>query len=421
MEIGFPKFSGSAHISGPDLSVVLHQVLVNQKGGEISGTLTRSKSDPRARVQLVGQGLDVQLVRKVTLALFEKDDGVRAVFDVLRAGVVPSVTLTTQGKDFSDMTLLSNLTIRGGMQAGALYIRELDLDLRDVTGEAAIQGGLLEASHAQARLGTAAYGKNGALNLGLDKGDDRFHLDVEVDADVGQFPVYLPRVWKNRVGLDELSLVTDLSGRASGRLVLGEDLRALRAAVSVYSFNTAATYRRVPFPIQLSGGSISLTEEKMDFSHLKCVIGKSEFLDVGGTVRWDLAPFFDIRSAKAEAVMDEMFPWLQSDPALSGRLSDVSDVKGVLLLNEMVLKGLLAPSRDWQLEIAGRMRDLSCEIAGISDRVRVREGEFKYRGGASRGRLSLGAARLRCFRRKIADDRDDRSRSDIGIRRRPLV
>jgi hypothetical protein len=394
VEIGFSKFSGSARIHGPDVSVALRQVLVDHDGGEISGTFALSQRDPRARVRLVGQGMDVGQVREVTLALFGKDKGVRAVFDVLREGRVPSVTLTTQGNDLRELTLLSNLTIRGELQEGTVYIRELDFDLRGVSGQAVIQNGLLEASNAQARLGTAAYGQNGGLTLGLDRRNDRFHLDVEVDADVGQFPVYLPRVLKNGGLQTELSLMSDLKGRASGRLVLGESLKAPRAAISVSWFNAAATYRRVPFPIQLSGGSIALTEEKMDFSHLRCVIGRSEFLDVGGYLRWDRAPFLDVHSTKAEAAMDEVSPWLHSQPALSGLFTHVRDMKGALLLNDMVLKGPLTAPGDWQLEMAGRMRDFSCEIAKVSERIGIREGEFSYLGGASSGRLFLGGARL---------------------------
>jgi hypothetical protein len=395
VEVAFPRFSGTARVNGSDVSVELSQLLVNRGGGEVSGTLAISKSDPRARVQLVGQRMDVHLVREVTLALFEKDDDVRIVFDVLRGGFVPSVELATQGKDLREMAHLSNLTIRGGLRGGTVYIRDLDLDLRDVSGEANIQGGLLEASNAQARLGSAATGTNGALSFGLGKKDDRFHLDVEVKADVGQFPVYLPRVWKNGVGLHELPLMKDLTGQASGRLVLGEDLKALRAAISVFRFNAAATYQRVPFPIQLSGGSIKLTEEKVDFAHLSCVIGKSEFLDVGGTVRWDEAPSLDIRSGKAEALLDELIPWLQSQPGLSSHLADLRDLRGVFLLNEMALKGPLANPGDWQFKMAGRMRGLSCEIGEVSERVRIREGEFSYWGGASSGRISLSDALLR--------------------------
>jgi hypothetical protein len=395
VEVGFPQFSGSARINGPDVSVVLRQVLVNPGGGEISGTFTLSKSDPHAMVQLVGQKLDVHLVRDVTLALFGKDEDVRIVFDVLRRGFVPSVTLTTQGKDLREMTRLSNLNIKGELQRGAIYVRDVDLDLQEVTGEAVIQGGLLEANNAQARLGTAAYGTNGALTLGLPKRDDRFHLDVEVQADVGQLPVYLPRVLKNGVGLDELSLMKDLKGHASGRLVLGEDLKALRPAITVSRFDASLTYQRVPFPIQLSGGSVALTEEKLNFSHIRGVIGKSAFSDIGGQVRWARKPSLEIRSAKGEAVLDEISPWLQSGSALSQRLDDIRDMKGVLLLNELVLKGPLTAPDDWHLEMAGRMMHFSCGVAGISERIRIPEGGFRYLGGTSKGLLTLEAARLR--------------------------
>jgi len=395
VEIGFPRFSATARITGPDVSVVLDQVLVNHDGGEISGTLALSKGDPRARVQLVGQGLDVHLVRSVTLTLFGKDQEVRDVFDVLRSGFVPSVTLVTQGNDLSDMVDLSNLTIKGRLQGGALYIRELDLDLREVKGEAVIENGLLEASDAQARLGTAAYGTDGALTLGLEKGDDRFHLVVEIKADIGQFPVYLPKVLKTGTGLNELSLMKDLKGHASGRLVVGEDLKALQAAVTVSKFDASFTYQRVPFPVQLSGGRVALTEDTLDFSHIKGVMGESAFSDIAGEVSWGRRPYLDIRSAKGEMVLDEVFPWLQSGSALARRLEDVRDVKGVLLLNALALKGPLTAPDDWHLEMAGRMRDFSCDVTGIPQKIRIPDGGFKYAGGASKGRLSLEKAQLR--------------------------
>lgn len=394
VEIGFRTFSGSARINGPEVSVVLHQALVDQEGGEVSGTLTLSNRDPRIGVRLIGKGVDVRQVREVTLALAGEEGGVRVLFDVLRAGKVPTVTLSSQGNGLSELTSLANLKVEGEMQSGTIYVREPDLDLRDVSGVAVIQNGRLEASRAQARLGTAANGRNGALTLGLDKGNDRFHLDVEVDADLGQFPLYLPRFLKKGGWRTELSLMDDLRGRASGRLVLGESLKAPRFAVTVSGFDAAANYRRVPFPIQMSGGSITLNDEKVDFSRLGCVVGKSAFKDVSGTLRWDRDSLFEVHSSHVEAVMDELSPWLQSQPALSNHSAEVRDMRGVLSLNALTLKGPLTIPRDWQLEMAGRMEGFSCTMAAWPQRIRVEEGAFSFSAAASRWRLSLGDTRF---------------------------
>ncbi len=83
--------------------------------------------------------------------------------------------------------------------------------------------------------------------------DPLFHLDLPITADLSELPEVLKRVVANQAFRQELAQIKDVTGKAQGRLVLGESLHELDVRVESGPFQLFGRYGRLPEPVDLAG------------------------------------------------------------------------------------------------------------------------------------------------------------------------
>ena len=71
----------------------------------------------------------------MVLTLAGENDDVKDIFDVVKGGRVPLITLTAQGNSLSDLGETDAMVIRGQMQDGEIYIPDIQFDLKEAAGE----------------------------------------------------------------------------------------------------------------------------------------------------------------------------------------------------------------------------------------------------------------------------------------------
>jgi len=140
-----------------------------------------------------GSQIDVSSTRQMVLAVAGKNDDVKDIFDIVKGGSVPLITLKSQGDSLSDLGDTDNMVIRGKMRDGEIYLPDIQFDLKNATGEVVISQGILEGHNLQARLGNSS-GQNGSLKLGLIGDVAPFHLETDVRADLSQLAPILKRL-----------------------------------------------------------------------------------------------------------------------------------------------------------------------------------------------------------------------------------
>jgi len=331
---------------------------------------------PEVSLELQGRDLDVHSAREAVLSLMGDIPVVDRVFQIVRGGHIPWITLRTRGNRLSDLRKLDNILIKGAMDNGNIFVPYADLNLTNVKGETTISRGILQGKDLEARLGDS-FGREGNLTLGLRKKDKAFHLDIFLQADLVQLPPILKRVMRNENFVREVSLFEEVKGNAIGRLFLGEEKRSIRARVDVSEFNVNAKYRRVPYPLRIHQGSLCYSATEIDLSGLKGELGASSFSDLGVRIDWSRAPHLKVESGESHLFLDEIHPWLSSFEALPlfHSLKDTR-INGTLLFSNLNLKGPLRSPKDWLVLATGKARNFVFDSNLFPGPITVSEGGF---------------------------------------------
>ena len=147
-------------------------------------------------MDIEGRKFQVEPIRKLALKLGENSRVIRELFNVIRGGHIPLVTVSSHGSGIGDLADPENIVVRGEMRDGQIFIPVVKLNLNRVEGKAVILNGILQGYDLKAKTGDS-LGQNGKLKLGLNENISPFHLDIMVQADLAQLPPVLKRVVRN--------------------------------------------------------------------------------------------------------------------------------------------------------------------------------------------------------------------------------
>ncbi len=146
------------------------------------------------------------------------------------------------------------MSIRAAVADAKVRIEGPGLELADVSADVALEGGVLSAEHAAARVGKSRA-SGGSVLIGLAKGDDRLRVESEVRADLAEVPAILARAIRDRSFRQELGARGGPRWKRDGAGSPSETGRARwRTSVSVSEMRFSATYGRLPWPLEVRGG-----------------------------------------------------------------------------------------------------------------------------------------------------------------------
>jgi len=360
MEMRNRELKSRVDLDKNSVAVSLAQLVLDYPQMSLAGHLISSIDDAQLRMELEGRNIDVKTTRQAALSLSGENNVIRGIFEVLRGGTVPMITLTAQGQAFSDLGNMDALVIRGQMRDGDVTIPGVQLDLTDTAGDVVISRGILEGENLRARLGNST-GQNGKLKLGLVGDETPFHLDIDVGADLAQLPPILDRLIGDKDFRGELAMIEDLKGNANGKLVLGEDVNNLDVTVAASDIHLTARYRGIPHPVAITGGNFSYTGAGIGVNQLHGSLGNSTFADLSGGLEWGKKGDLEITSGRCAIYLAEMVPWLASFEALRETLKYYGGEQGGVTISALKLKGPLQIPRDWQFDVAGEIEGLVLE------------------------------------------------------------
>jgi len=265
-------------------------------------------ASPQISLELEGREVDVSSIREAALTLAGDVPVTKDIFDIVKGGKVPLITVNAKGNTIADLGKTENIVIKGSMVNGEIFIPGPDLDLDDVNGDAVISKGILEGKNLEAGLGNSR-GHEGRLKLGLEGENAPFNLDILVDADLAQLPPVLKRLIKTRSFAKEIGLIKDLKGKATGRLVLGESTAVSKTSVNVSEFHVSANYQRIPFPLEINGRHFSYEGTGINVENVSGKLGKSSLSKLSGRINWKEQPYLEVESGKADISLDAI-RWL---------------------------------------------------------------------------------------------------------------
>lgn len=167
-----------------------------------------------------------------------------------------------------------------------IYVPEVDLNLEKSSGPIIIKDGELSGEGITTWLGNS-YGSSGSFLLGLGKGKWAFKLDVDIDADISELPGTLHHLIDSPIFKNEI-VKFSASGRTKGHLNIGDDLRNFSVKVDIPNVSdTMVYYDRVPWPLQLKGGTFNVVDSRASWNGIAGKLGPHVITETSGKTSWE--------------------------------------------------------------------------------------------------------------------------------------
>lgn len=371
------SIQGDIDFTPAGLTVSLAKLEMQEPQISLSGNLHLDSDPRRMKLHLEGKDTDAASVRKASLFLGGENVTVQDVFEIIKGGRVPHITLDAEAGSLARLFKPRNMVIRGNIVDGNVYIKKPDLNINQVIGDVVIARGILTGTDLHGVTGNS-IGDNGYLRVALRHGDAPFHLDIDVNADLFDLPPVLFRVVKNQGFLKELSIAKNIQGKALGKLILGESLDHVDTEVQVKEFTLSGQYQRLPHPLDLKGDALVFKEDMISVDSLAGKMGKSSFSDLSLSYTWGAAPHIKVALARqAEISLDEFYPWLVTHDKPKETLHRFASVKGILWLDSFDLAGPLFTPKDWSFKSSGRVENFSLDSTLFPGPTKVKSGKFE--------------------------------------------
>ncbi len=355
MQLNFQRDGQEVPVNASDLkariyydddkwSVSLKKLALDYPELKLSGGLSADSRVGKVNLSIEARDMDVQSTRETALLLAGQIPVTKQIFRIVRGGHIPLITFISTGDSFGALDDTENFVIKGEMENGEIFIQGVDLELKEVKGDVIISKGILEGENLETQLGNSS-GKQAKLKVGLEGKDPPFNLDIMVQADLAELHPLLKHVVNNKEFVDELSLIDNPKGNASGRLILGDSLKSVKARVEATDLNLSANYQRIPYPLNIRAKRFYYDNNEISVEGMSGKVAKSSVSGINFHIGLTEGPLLEISSGRAIILLDETYPWfseLTNLPPESYLLSPLSINRMNLVWdrgNGTVLKG----------------------------------------------------------------------------------
>ena len=370
------NIDGTLNITEDKTTISISELNLDYPRLGLTGEFIMDNATPRVSLRLEGKDVDIPSLREVALSMGEDTPEVQNIFSIVKGGKVPLISFETNGKSLNDLGELENILIKGNMLGGQISIPAINLNLEEVNGDALISKGILNGSRLRARLGKT-LGTKGNLRLGLAENDDLFHLDVMIKADLTQSLSILKNLARDSLLAEELRRIDDIKGNATARLILGENLSSIMPSVNASEFDLRAKYRLIPYPVEIRGTHFSYANSVVNAEGLAGKLGKTAFSNVSGMLDWRKELYMEVESAKANILLDEIYPWVSSFAGAKEALKEIEGLKGYVTLNRLDFKGPVLRPTAWRFKTACAIKDFTLTSTLLPGPLTVAEGRVE--------------------------------------------
>lgn len=337
-----------------------------------SGEHHIDRKNNKINFNLSGTDINVESSRDAVLFVAGGDRIVDLIFNIVRGGTVPEISLKASGEDFKDLWQKGNFEVKGSMADGKIFVPIGDFDLTDVSGNALIADGKLEGTNLKAKSGNSR-GYDGTFLIGLEGPIGPLNLDILVDGDAAEIPDIIKKFIDDKGFLYELSLIENLTGTASGKLYVGDTKQSPNTIVDVTSMDIVGDYKRVPKPVNIKGDRFTFTKEdrSIEFEGLNVTIGEFTAPQTTGYYHWKDDKFIKIGTKKANIDMSIMFPWLDSFGIIKPHLRHIDNMTGSAFFSEIDFEGPVSESNLWDINAVGSVDKVQVDLEGFGSVMTV--------------------------------------------------
>lgn len=349
--------------SGPLLRLDINDLEIKDPQVNLSGHIERTlpaisaveqtpAAEPIWTLDISGRDLDLTSIRQKILTLWSDNKVAKIVSNIVLGGKARSASYRFSGRT-ADFKNLDTMIIQADALNAAIHVPGAKLDLTGANGPIQIKDSILTGQGLSAKLGKS-YGRNAELLLGLGKHDKIFKLDIDIDADLADLPPILTRLVAHEGFQRELKKFTEVSGKATGTLHLGDSLKHIVTRVDVKNMQLATRYERIPKTVLIDNGALHLEPGKIDWQKVKGRIGQQKISSTSGNVSWQAEDtLLHIEELQAELEGSSLFSMLQQTEIMEQKIKSVlSSLNGTIKLTAGTLQGRALKPESWVYSLA---------------------------------------------------------------------
>ena len=372
------RFEGQVVLGDTEQRFTFRQLTLEAPKLNADGELVISNGSPKKTFSVHGTEVEGAAVRKAVLFLAGSIPEVQEIFDYLRDGYVPELTISSSGDSWEDLSILERIRIQGTMQQGRIRIPAVDLNLENVEGEALIADGFLNGTRLKGSVGNT-FGDSGRLRVGFKGTDAPFHLEIDLDTDLAELPGHLKGLVPSADFQRWLKRITKSSGRAEGHLILGEALDAIEPEFRVDNLKMQAEVDFMPYPMTVDEGKMRFRDQTLHVENLVGRVQASAVSQLTADVIWGAETDLRIVSGSADLDLVELFSWFSKVEGTAALLSPVSLVgitSGRLALDSVSLEGPLFRPHKWDYTLSGTAEGLILQTSAAPKPLSIPRLEF---------------------------------------------
>ncbi|MBU3949625.1 MAG: AsmA-like C-terminal domain-containing protein [Proteobacteria bacterium] len=379
--------SGDINIYGEETNINIEKFILDNTESVFSGSYVVNTSYPYVQFDLQGKDIDIKETGKIVLFLTGESNTFQEIFNVLKEGKVPSVSITAKAPQVSELGNIKNIFIKGSALNTKISVPMPALEIYDIKSEVTVSGGILEAINAEGRLGNS-LAQNGTFKLGLSEDSNLFYLDAFVNADISPLPSILKQVVKNKSFLKELYLIKQCEGKAVGKLTIDEKAGSYSTKVDVSKFDIKGVYSRFSNPVAVIGNKFFLDDSVVKFMVLSATTGNTSGSNLSAEFRFDKYNSFKILSEKTTIDSNEANQFILPFQSAKKSAEQFHIRKGTVTLNNIELNGPLFDPSKWVLKTDGKIDNMIVDCKSLLKEA-INITNLKFNASQNKSKLFL--------------------------------
>ncbi len=322
-----------------------------------------SHDEKTGQMTLIFQGSDIMVDKagSAALDLLKENKICKKIFDIIKGGKVPHVTVSFQGSSFRKLFDAKQMYISGQMEEGIIKIPGTGLVVTDVHGSASVEKGVLHTDVFKGALSASRLEK-GILDVHILEKKIPFKGLFFLTADLSQLKNVLVDLLPATRLAAELGLTSNIKGEAKGILGLKKNNKELLVTVQADDIRLSGKYERLPHKLEIYDGKFNYKDNKADIKDMDGTLGASSFSDISFSFDFIHDNILEILSGKALFDVESVFPWLLTLPDVKKLVSPLSSMGGNIRLDSINFKGPVKDTGTWNYLIKGRCDDLTLFI-----------------------------------------------------------
>ncbi len=332
----------------------------------------------KINLEFTGTKINVDQAGQMSLKLFKNNEIVKNIFQIVRAGFVPSVVVSFQAHDLKDLFKADQFSLKGNIENGSVNIPATALMTKKVKADVHIQNGILDIQAKSASIQNSKLEK-GLLSIDLlNHKNVPFQGDFSLDLDLSLIPQTLISLLPGTLLSKELSLVHDVTGRSKATLtlLLEPDDSSLKVKVSAPEFSAVGFYDRIPGKLFLENINFNYEPDRVSVQHLNAIINNSKIYDFNTLIDFKNKVWIQIKSGSGDIDLSSAIPWLMSYKKTRKMISPVKEGTGKIHITAIDLSGPILDPERWEYKLKGRSEKIS--ITTLKNQKQIQDLSCQY-------------------------------------------